>query len=511
MSFLLTNIDNAGCVYFFIFVLTMIIHAYCKLHKSQCTILHPVFSFGVFFIIKIHLYSSCLRRSYNILKEVKCPQNIVNTHVTSLIERKMTKDDVKICARHIHSQKLEPSMKHLLKWMDEKMTARLGLGATICKTGSTTHPSVNLLGADGNGNSSGERDKNQKQCYVCKASHYVDECPQFKAMTPNEQWEVVKVQKECFSCLKNGKGHTSTNCLRRKTCSEKNSDGTACNESHHKLPHLYSGEASGSLQVSTLQDKSLALLPVVTGAIKVHPNTNVFKKTAIFFDSGAQIFIIRSSLTESFSLQSKPVKILITKVGGIEEELTTKICKFPVCTSDGKAVQVIQAVGIPQISDDIREVDVTALANLFGLGSDDVRQQAGPVNVLIGIHYSRFHIGETKVKGTLVARKSPFGWVIFGSNTEDLMPQIKQVSIVRRAQPVDMTDLWKTESMGVSVVPCTCGGAKLSAQEREELKLIEESCQLQGNKWIMKYPWKRCPSILPNNYVQVRKKLESLE
>ena len=130
---------------------------------------------------------------------------------------------------------------------------------------------------------------------------------------------------------------------------------------------------------------------------------------------------------------------------------------------------------------------------------------------MIGINYSRFHVGESKVKGTLVARKSPLGGVIFGSNAEDLMTQIKQVSIVRLVQPVDMTDVWKTESLGVSIAPCTCEGAKLSAQEREELKLIEESCQLQENKWIMKYPWKRSPSILPNNYVQVRKKLESLE
>ena len=74
-----------------------------------------------------------------------------------------------------------------------------------------------------------------------------------------------------------------------------------------------------------------------------------------------------------------------------------------------------------------------------------------------------------------------------------------------------MTDFWKTESMGVSIAPCTCEGAKLSAQEREELKLTEESCQLQGNEWIIKYLWKRSPSILPNNFIQVRKKLESLE
>ena len=199
-----------------------------------------------------------------------------------------------------------------------------------------------------------------------------------------------------FSCLKCGKDHTSANCLRRKTCSEKNSNGTACKKSHHKLLHLYSGEESGSVQVSAQRDKSLALLPVVTGAIKAHPNADIFTEATIFFDSGAQISMIRSSLAESLSLQSKPVKILITKVGGIEEELTTKIFKFPVCTSDGKAVQVIQAVSIPQIAHKITEVDLTTIANLLGLGSDDVRRQAGPIDVLIGINYSRFHVGESK-------------------------------------------------------------------------------------------------------------------
>ena len=99
---------------------------------------------------------------------------------------------------------------------------------------------------------------------------------------------------------------------------------------------------------------------------------------------------------------------------------------------------------------------MTALANLFVLGADDVRRHAGPIDVLIGIKYSRFHVGETKIKGTLVARKSPLGWAIFGSNAKDLMPQIKQVSIVRPAQPADMTDFWKTESMGVSIASCTC-------------------------------------------------------
>ena len=40
---------------------------------------------------------------------------------------------------------------------------------------------------------------------------------------------------------------------------------------------------------------------------------------------------------------------------------------------------------------------------------------------------------------------------------------------------------------------------------------MEGSCQLQGNKWTMNYPWKRSPLDLPVNYGQVWKKLESME
>lgn len=47
-----------------------------------------------------------VRRSFNILKEVKRPQDIDNTHVISLIKRKMTQDDLKVWARHINLQKL---------------------------------------------------------------------------------------------------------------------------------------------------------------------------------------------------------------------------------------------------------------------------------------------------------------------------------------------------------------------------------------------------------------------
>ena len=108
-----------------------------------------------------------------------------------------------------------------------------------------------------------------------------------------------------------------------------------------------------------------------------------------------------------------------------------------------------------------------------------------------------------------MARRSPFGWVVFGSNSDDALPEAEQVLHVRLYEPVDITEFWKTELIGVSVSPCTSEAAKMSSEERAELKLIHDSCELEGNKWMMKYPWTRDPSSLPDYYAQVLKKLES--
>ena len=79
-----------------------------------------------------------------------------------------------------------------------------------------------------------------------------------------------------------------------------------------------------------------------------------------------------------------------------------------------------------------------------------------------------------------MAQRSPLGWVIFRSNLDDVLPEAKQVLHVRLAKPIDLRELWKTESMGMSVSPCMYKAAKMSLQEGTELKLIEDSCELQG-------------------------------
>ena len=70
----------------------------------------------------------------------------------------------------------------------------------------------------------------------------------------------------------------------------------------------------------------------------------------------------------------------------------------------------------------------------------------------------------------LVAKKSPLGWVIFGSTPGDGMDVTTTVLHVKYANPVDLSDFWTTEAMGVAVDPCICAckQAKPVRMRREE-------------------------------------------
>ena len=54
--------------------------------------------------------------------------------------------------------------------------------------------------------------------------------------------------------------------------------------------------------------------------------------------------------------------------------------------------------------------------------------------------------------------------------------------------PIDLTDFWTTESMGVADQFCFCDAETLTQIEREEAKLIEESCIKVEGQWMVPYP-----------------------
>ena len=52
-------------------------------------------------------------------------------------------------------------------------------------------------------------------------------------------------------------------------------------------------------------------------------------------------------------------------------------------------------------------VDMSNVLRILDITTHKLYRKAGLIDLLIGINYPRFHVGETKVKDGLVARKKP--------------------------------------------------------------------------------------------------------
>ena len=230
----------------------------------------------------------------------------------------------------------------------------------------------------------------------------------------------------------------------------------------------------------------------------------------VLLDSGAKTSLIRLSLVEEMNLKGKDVTVIIGKVGGDEEQLKTKLFRIRVKSLERNSVHTVIAVGIPCISEDISEIKLRDVAKRLGLSKAKLHRGCGPVDILVRIDHPVLHTRETKEAQNLVARNSPLGWVIFGISPGS-ESQVNKVYHVKFSSPVDITDFWKTESMGVDEKPCACEAGKLSQIKREEAKIIEDSREKVGGQWLIPYPWKRDPKSLPDNKVQAVKQSQATE
>ena len=130
--------------------------------------------------------------------------------------------------------------------------------------------------------------------------------------------------------------------------------------------------------------------------------------------------------------------------------------------------------------------------------------------MLIGFDNAYLHSGETKQVGNLMARHSLLGWVVFRGKPS-ATEEANHIFHVRQVAIVDLTYFWTTETMEVTAKPYNCNAPKLSQTEREEARIIENSCVKVGNQWMIPYPWKKDPKLLPDNKDYALKCFESLE
>ena len=129
-----------------------------------------------------------------------------------------------------------------------------------------------------------------------------------------------------------------------------------------------------------------------------------------------------------------------------------------------------------------------AQASWQSSSKSELRRGRGHVDLLIVMDNAHMHTGQMQQVDPLVARKSPLGWVIFGSTSGTLNNVTTTVPCVKNVSPVDLSDFWTTELMGVQVDPWVCDANRLNQLDREEKMMIENSARKVGDQWMIPYP-----------------------
>jgi hypothetical protein len=232
----------------------------------------------------VHLVNRC----YNTLKEVGIPSDMNNSHMLSIIEKKMCASDRKVWSRDLEREKQPATLYRLMSWMTVEMKSRMRAIAPV-RSGTTNRRHVNIVGG-----TVGDERKDWHKCWFCSnSSHWPDQCQKLAAMNYDERVKAAKANHVCFSCLKKaGREHKQANFKRRRQCTI-SENGTQCTAFHHPLLHKNNNVNVG---VASLSNNHESMLPVI--AANIFGPENIQKRGNVLFDSGAQISLIRQETAD---------------------------------------------------------------------------------------------------------------------------------------------------------------------------------------------------------------------
>ena len=101
--------------------------------------------------------------------------------------------------------------------------------------------------------------------------------------------------------------------------------------------------------------------------------------------------MVREETATILGLKGKGMSVTITKVGGKEVTIETKVYKFPVSSPDKAQMLSIKEVSIPSISEHVSTVQVKPMTRLLGLEREKIWRGQGAIDLLIGTDHAHMH------------------------------------------------------------------------------------------------------------------------
>lgn len=380
-----------------------------------------------------------VRKRLSALKRLERPVDSWDDLIIHIVTSKIDRQSHADWTDTLEKGKL-PKLKTLLEFLDHKCEtlesmARAThsssmLGAT--KSQGKSKNSGNSKSFSKKGTSSHFSSNQSSTCPMCKGSHPVYACNNFREMTPEQRNKQVKSLKICTNCLRSS-SHTSNNC-EFGACKK-------CNKKHNTLLHINSHQQKSSAQqegestssTSTNQQaipvtsanlsrqqttSQQVLLP--TARINVYDKHGHLHECRALLDSGSQSNFISRDLAKRLGLSQKPTSFFIAGIGNSSSQANTFTqirikSRFNAYIADLDCLILNEITGNLPVSSLNVELEIPQGIKL----ADPDFNKSAPIDLLIGaeIFWELLCVGQLRpARNHPALQKTQLGWVVSGKS-----------------------------------------------------------------------------------------------
>ena len=409
------------------------------------------------------------------LKTLGC--DLPGKFITSMIELKLDVDTLFEWQKHSQAEADVPHYQELLDFIDLRAQA----SETSCATpkrqtqlSRKPHSRVTSFAT------SSDIDNT---CAVCKTEkHPLYICTKFKAMSPEDKMEVVKVNRLCTNCL--GGGHFRNQCKSMHKCK-------VCQKRHHTLLHSEPQNKAVPYRATSQSDTPVGshaasrlksdVLLMTCRVLITAPDGSTVEARALL-DNASSASFISERLAHSLSLSRMNQSVRVSGIGGISTKLPIQsVTHFQLSSlqPSGRKIDVT-AVIVPKVTCDLPMKPVTFEMGWTHLSdlplADPGFGQPGRVDILLGadIFVEILRQGRRKgPTGSPTAFETDLGWVLCGSTGSTSTPAQANVHITTFHTSVTSSDDVLRKFWEIEEPPSD--QASLSVEERTVVRHFESN------------------------------------
>lgn len=351
------------------------------------------------------------------------------------------------------------------------------------------------------------------ECKKCSGEHKLNECSEFKSLTPEKRLEFVKAKRLCYNCIQFS-NHGAAKCKREGLCHKvdcKNKHSGLLHDAFEKsVPEKTESEKkedsdkkefTGAIAAG-VGSMSKARLPIVPILIQGREG---WIRTAALLDPGSTRTLCSKALMNMLDVSGETTYLDLKVVGGSSTKSAKRLQLHVKPVKGHQKLLLPEVYAIEDFPDlGVHSVDTSRWTHLQDIQFLD----HGKAELLIGNNVSQAFRCLDERNGTddePIAVRTMFGWILHGDcgsgkNSTCYFIQAETMALERQVE-----QFWKLDDIPAMELP------QYSQNDKAVLKLWDDSVSQVDGHYQLPIPFKKQPPQLPNNRFLAVKRLQCLQ